>query len=369
MKSIKWIKIFFGLSIFVFLFVGIFNYKIDSLGLLRETTLDKVAEELSNGKIIAGLGNIDERIFRKKQIEYLKNDVEYVAIGSSRTMQLRKNMFLNDGINNFQNYSVSGASIEDYIALIQVHKNKFGELPKNLILGLDSWIFNKNNGQTRYTSLSKEYYQFLEILNVSSLKKLSKEETNKIKISYFISLDYLKENIKSFRKKQTYYVADNIEVDDALKMPDGSIYYPYKDRFPNFEEVEKIAKSYAQGSVYSLERYEEISNIEIFEKLITYLKNNGVNVYFYLTPYHPTTYDILISQEKYKIINEVEIYVKEFAKQNNIKLAGSYNPHNLNLKNEHFFDGMHSLDIAYEIIFKDLLEGKFENIKKYCKMK
>ena len=181
MKSIKWIKIFFGLSIFVFLFVGIFNYKIDSLGLLRETTLDKVAEELSNGKIIAGLGNIDERIFRKKQIEYLKNDVEYVAIGSSRTMQLRKNMFLNDGINNFQNYSVSGASIEDYIALIQVHKNKFGELPKNLILGLDSWIFNKNNGQTRYTSLSKEYYQFLEILNVNSLEKSSKEETNKIK--------------------------------------------------------------------------------------------------------------------------------------------------------------------------------------------
>ena len=48
--------------------------------------------------------------------------------------------------------------------------------------------------------------------------------------------------------------------------------------------------------------------------------------------------------------------MKEFAKQNNIKLAGSYNPHNLNLKNEHFFDGMHSLDIAYEIIFKDLLK-------------
>ena len=84
--------------------------------------------------------------------------------------------------------------------------------------------------------------------------------------------------------------------------------------------------------------------------------NNGVNVYFYLTPYHPTTYDILISQEKYKIINEVEIYVKEFAKQNNIKVVGSYNPHLLNLKNEHFFDGMHSLDEAYEIIFKDLLK-------------
>ena len=139
-------------------------------------------------------------------------------------------------------------------------------------------------------------------------------------------------------------------------MPDGSIYYPYKDRFPNFEEVEKIAKSYAQGSVYSLENYEELSNIEIFEKLIAYLKNNGVNVYFYLTPYNPITYDILVSKEKYKIIDEVEIYVKEFAKQNNIKVVGSYDPHTINLKNEHFFDGMHSLDTAYEIIFKDLLK-------------
>ncbi|MDN5097971.1 hypothetical protein O8C85_05450 [Aliarcobacter butzleri] len=356
MKSTKWIKIFFGLSLFMFLFVGIFNYKIDSLGLLSGTTLDKVAEELSNGKIIAGLGNIDERIFRKKQIEYLKNDVEYVAIGSSRIMQLRKSMFLNDGINNFQNYSVSGASIEDYIALLQIHKNKFGILPKNVILGLDAWIFNKNNDQTRYTSLSKEYDEFLEILNVNSLKKSNKEETNKIKISYFISLDYFRENIKEFKKNQSYFIVDSIEVDEVLRMPDGSIYYPYKNRFPDFNEVENISKSYAQGSVYSLERYEEISNIEIFEKLITYLKNNGVNVYFYLTPYHPTTYDILILKEKYKIIDKIEIYVKEFAKQNNIKVVGSYNPHKLNLKNEHFFDGMHSLDVAYEIIFKDLLK-------------
>jgi len=64
----------------------------------------------------------------------------------------------------------------------------------------------------------------------------------------------------------------------------------------------------------------------------------------------------LLSNEKYKIIDKAEIYLKEFAKQNNIKVVGSYNPHMLNLKNQHFFDGMHSLDTAYEIIFKDLLK-------------
>lgn len=355
MSSKKFLKIAFVFSFFIFFFIGFFNYKIDSLGLLKESTLDKVAEELSNGKIVAGLGNIDERIFRKKQIEYLKNDVEYVVIGSSRAMLLRKNMFLDDGIKNFQNYSVSGASIEDYIALIQVHKNKFGKLPKNIILGLDAWIFNKYNGQTRYLSLRDEYNQFMEILNYRIEKTFKKEEISKSKFSYFISLDYFIQNIKTFRKKQTYYIVDNIEVDDALKMPDGSIYYPYKTRFPNFDEVEKVAKSYAQGNVYSLEMYEELSNIELFEKLIIYLKENGVNIYFYLTPYNPITYDILVLNKKYKIIEKAEDYLKNFAKQNSIKLVGSYDPHNYNLKNSDFFDGMHALDIAHEKIFKDLL--------------
>lgn len=250
----------------------------------------------------------------------------------------------------------SGASVEDYIALIQVHQNKFNKLPTNIIFGLDAWIFNKNNGQTRYLSLKNEYKQFLEKLNTKYEISSKNSELNENKISYFLSIDYFKENIKEFKKNQTYFIVDNIEVDEALKMPDGSIYYPYKNRFPDFNEVSNIAKSYAKGSVYSLENYKELSNTELFEKLITYLKDNKVNVYFYLTPYNPITYDILISNEKYKIINEAENYLKKFAKENNIKIVGSYNPHNLKLKNEHFFDGMHSLDTAYEIIFKDLLK-------------
>ncbi len=360
MSNKLWIIIAFSFSLIIFIIIGVFNYKIDSLGLLKDDVYDDIGKKLSSGKIIAGLSNFDERKFRKKHIEHLKNNVDYVAIGSSRIMQLRKNMFLNDGINNFKNYSVSGASIEDYLALIQAHKNKFGELPKNIIFGLDTWIFNKYNGQSRYLSLKDEYTQFMNILKTNI-------ETNNQKrswIYYLLSLNYAKENKTYYDKNKSkdednkikYTITDTINIDDSLKMPDGSIYYPYKNRFPDFNEVSNIAKSYAKGSVYSLENYKELSNTELFEKLITYLKDNKVNVYFYLTPYNPITYDILISNEKYKIINEAENYLKKFAKENNIKIVGSYNPHNLKLKNEHFFDGMHSLDTAYEIIFKDLLK-------------
>ncbi|MGI6723819.1 MAG: hypothetical protein ACOX39_05525 [Arcobacteraceae bacterium] len=202
MKNKNWIYGFFISCFGIFILVGSFNYKIDSLGILKDSTLDNVTKDLADGNIIAGLSNIDERIFRKKQIKYLKNDVEFIAIGSSRTMQLRKNMFLDDGINNFQNYSVSGASLEDYIALIQVHKNKFGKLPKNIILGLDAWIFNQNNGQTRYLSLVEEYNEFISILNNSSKQKINNDTSTRNNFLYFISIEYFKKNLKDFSKKK-----------------------------------------------------------------------------------------------------------------------------------------------------------------------
>lgn len=350
MYSKKWLKIFAVFSLLGIGFVAGVNYKVDSLGLLKESTLDQVAKELSEGNIIAGLSNIDERIFRKKQIEHLKNDVKYIALGSSRIMQLRKNMFSNDKSNNFQNYSVSGATLEDYIALLQVHVNKFGKLPKNIIFGLDAWIFNKYNGHSKYLSLNKEYLEFMKTLD----SKVTIVQKNKSKASYLLSFDYFKENLKSVSKKQNYYFVDTIDVDAALKMPDGSIYYPYKHRFPNLKEVNKSAKSYASGKVYSLEKYMELSNIKRFEKLINYLKMNKVNIYFYLTPYNPISYDILIKNKKYKMIVQAEKYLLSFAKKNNIKVVGSYNPHKYNLKNTHFFDGMHILDSGYKIIFKEL---------------
>jgi hypothetical protein len=53
--------------------------------------------------------------------------------------------------------------------------------------------------------------------------------------------------------------------------------------------------------------------------------------------------DILISKEKYKIIDKVEIYVKEFAKQNNIIKA--------------FYDAIYSSSNYFEYC------AKYEKIK------
>lgn len=355
----KWIKIWLFVSIIIVL-VGIFNYKIDSLGLVNKNGyLDNVAMDLSNGKIVAGLKNFDERIFRKKIIENLNVSPIWVAIGSSRIMQLRQDMILPKDI-MFQNYSVSGASLEDYMALIQIHKNHFKEYPQNIIIGVDPWIFNKYHGQKRYKSIQESYDDFLKTLGEKELKK-TQHYDNFLKI---FSYEYLVENIKFLINNfangmKGYYIVDSLDVDDSLRLADGSLYYSSDKRNPNFLKVQQKAVAYASGQVYSLEKFETISNQKIFEKFINHLKKHDVNVIFYLPPYNPYAYDLIIKSQKYKHIKTVEKYLRTFSNEYKIKVIGSYNPYTVEAKNNDFFDGMHALDHLYYKLFKEIKKDNY----------
>jgi hypothetical protein len=95
--------------------------------------------------MVAGLTNYDERIFQKLVILNLKNKNDTIVIGSSRSLKVRKKFVSESG--PFFNHSVSGASLEDYISIIGVYEKTYGYVPSTVILGIDPWIFNKNNGR------------------------------------------------------------------------------------------------------------------------------------------------------------------------------------------------------------------------------
>jgi len=119
--------------------------------------LSKAAKALTSGKMIAGFETNDDRLFQELIIKNLRVRNDVIAIGSSTTMHLRKEFVSKDRI-NFFNHSVAGASIEDYIAFVGAYEVIHDYLPSTIILGVDPWVFNKNNGQGgRWTSLKKYY--------------------------------------------------------------------------------------------------------------------------------------------------------------------------------------------------------------------
>lgn len=352
MKSKNCVKLWLIISS-VILIVVLFNLCVDSLGLFS-SRLNTPAKLLADGKIVSLQGNVDERRFRELTINNLPKESDYIAIGSSRIMQLRQAMIL-DGNYSFYNYGMSGASLEDYLALLEIHFEKFGHFPKNVIFGIDPWIFNKHNGQSRYTTIEEEYKKMLNVLGLKKDKQIKSSKVEKL-----FSVEYVKENLRFLQNNKDdfrgYEALSNTKQNKQFYETDGSIQYAYKSRYPDPQKTMEAAKKFVSGKVYSMEEFRQFDNIELFETFIKYLQKNSTKVYFYLPPYHPFVYDYVASNPKYKIIIEVENYLAKFAYENNILLLGSYNPKKYNFTNDDFFDGMHSVDRVYEVVFAKFSE-------------
>ena len=361
-KNIRWLQYSIGLIVLIISLISVFNYKVDSLGLFGNSNyLSKAAKALTSGKMIAGLQNIDDRLFQDLIIKNLQVRNDVIAIGSSTTMKLRRRFVSKDRI-NFFNHSVSGASLKDYIAIVGAYESIHGYLPSTVILGVDSWVFNKNNGQGRWVGL-KKYYDFeLDKIYGKGAKSASKNITiNAIKWKQLINFDYTVSNIKFFirtllnKNGKEFYIVDTIDSNDFIRGSDGSIYYPNKIKQLNNDKVKEYAIAFTKGKPYSLEKYDSLSNLKLFEDFVRYLQLNRVDVILFLPPYNPITYDLLVKNKKYKYILISEKYLINFAELNGINVKGSYNPHKYGFTNKNFLDGVHGRSSVVKKIFESTL--------------
>jgi len=334
--------------------IGVFNYTIDRAGLFHtDNIMQQAGKELLKGNIVAGLGDeaFDDRTFQILLVQAIQKRVDIIAIGSSRTKELRER-YLENGKYTFYNHAVNHANLEDYIAILGAYKKFHNYLPKEVILGVDPWILNANSGRNLYKRI-EEYNEFSDqIFHTHTEQETDKLFfLNKIKslFSYSYTLSNLRFLIQQIRRKP-FYVTKTIKTDDYLREPDASIWYPYAIRYPDTQKVRRKALQYTKGAVYSLENFQYKNRKEKFEKFIHELRKEGVHVTLFLAPYHPLTYDILIKNPKYHL-NAVEEYFHQFAKTNQLQIIGSYNPQKLGLIQEDFFDGMHCRFNAMEKIF------------------
>mgnify|MGYP001810119236 CR=1 FL=1 len=252
------------------------NYFIDPAYLFKGKKYeDGIADILSKNKNVANITNYDERLVQKYYIQRLYNKKDIVVLGSSRAMQIKAENFPGQ---SFFNSSVTGASIEDYMAIYYLYR-KSGLLPSKIIMAVDPWILNKNNGQTRFSSLEKEYLMMMDLLRFRRNNHLLKGLTSD-RFIQLISLTYFQASIKEAwgkilgsgsLNKGDYFATDKEEGETPIKNKDGSYSYDAKTRTMNFSEVKKVAKNYAnEKNVNSLNLFNEIDPDfrELTERLV-----------------------------------------------------------------------------------------------------
>ncbi|WP_397601953.1 DUF1574 family protein [Silvanigrella sp.] len=346
MKQEKFfLLIYLSTILILMILISLFNYIVDPINIFNKSKSGnkefelKLAESLTVHRCVALSKNFDERKFIRARIniesDLLKPNV--IVVGSSRVLKIGN--YLID--KNIFNLGVSGASIEDIVAILDLATKKFK--PNILLIGVDPWIFNDDSGQQRWMTLSEEYKKGLSGLNLDSQKYSSNHQN---KYEELIGIAYTKESLKFLYHNFVQKNSSNIEYPDSDKpipgkniiMKDGSLVYN--------SEMESITQeSLIVGDNKNLlgpsMLYYSFSNYrnKIFKALIRKY-NKNYKVILLLSPYHPYIYNEALKRNP--ILQEVENQIHSIAYNENISVIGSYNPDKVNCTPLEFYDGVHS---------------------------
>ena len=156
---------------------------------------------------------MDERKFIKNRIIYETLNPKIIIIGSSRAMSAP----IADFKQNLLNLSVSGASIEDQISITEMALEKFN--PEKIILGADPWLFNENNNQKRWESISNEFQLSLENIELMEKNNQVLKENDLVKDHY--SFEKILDNFYNSLNKRN--LTANIDNNQIKKQKKGSI--------------------------------------------------------------------------------------------------------------------------------------------------
>ncbi|PIE46280.1 MAG: hypothetical protein CSA44_00605 [Gammaproteobacteria bacterium] len=339
-------------SIPILILVASVNYLGDAARLFHNDYEKKIVNILASGKLVTNISNYDERILQKEIINFLNPKPDVLVIGSSRTMLIKQAFIPNN--KTIYNSSVSGASIEDLIAIYQMYKEK-NSLPSRIIIGIDPWMFNKNNGQTRWKSIEKEYNAFFE-------KKIEHQSVSNSldirKYKQLLSFSYFQSSLKlmpNLFKRNSSPIPTDIEENKTLtKLKDGTIKYGNSYRLQSPEQVKRNAIGYKSNKpIYSLGNYTELSNDSInkFNSLLKSIKDEGIDVAFFLAPYHSIVYEEI--EKSYPKVLKSEEFIIECAKQNSYPVIGSFDPAKIQIDKLLFYDGMHLKEESVKKMLKD----------------
>jgi hypothetical protein len=335
------------------------NFFGDPANLFHAGYEDGIAHLLLQGKYVTNVGNCDERLLMKAFVAGQVKPPKVLVLGSSRSLEMNSSRVPISGIFNA---CVSGASIEDLLAIFRMFSEKRIP-PHTLIIGLDPWILNENNDQSRWKSLSAFYVAMVGEIDPHGADDGRAFDAGFVPLKWqeLVSPGYFQQSIERLWKKwrnheppQEYFPVDTLNNETFTRLIDGSIAYDRKFRERSEEEVLTSARSYITNRpIYSLRDFHHLSrkNQDLLEKFILHLKKQHCQLIFFLSPYHPEVYSYFTANESTQNVQLAEKFFRDLAKANAIPVVGSYNPAPYGLENKHFYDGMHLREIAYGMIF------------------
>jgi len=304
--------------------------------------LENISRIMVSGKNIGNsfVLKLDQRILNRCLINGFSGKKQVVVLGSSRTREVNYTDF--SGYSFFNN-SMDSASLEDDITTYWMYRKR-NILPNVIIIGLDPWLLNKNIDADEYKILGEEYSEAAEYI-FKDVKK------RRVRIPGFYIINYLQAVLSPTSFQVSYYkarlskselmVTEEFETNDWLIRSDGSQNWPKSLKKRSAAEVEINVKKDMSFFEKPLKKYYFLEK-QRFEEFVGVIQDDKVKVIFYLMPFHPTTYNLLLKSEKFRIVADAEVYFREYSLKYGIELYGSYDPKVNGIAENDFYDCVHA---------------------------
>ncbi len=339
----------------VVLCLTLVNYFIDPANIYKHRKFDAdIFSSLKRGLNVGfdiTMSQVDEVYIKKKQIESFDSPKDIVVLGSSRSFTLNQSNFPE---NSFYNASVSSCKIQDMIGIYNLLR-KNDKKPKVIFLGLGPDQFVLKSSLKK--DLISEFEEILPLIN----KRIKWIQILKLKYAYFkhelrrifnlLSPAYFQDSIKYFNfklksrnqlkrsggidakelswLKQNWKETKSSIANGGVIFPDGSRQWR-KKYLTNDTKITLAHVKYNMRfmSRLKLEKHKILKkNRRHFESFLEYLKSEKVAVVFFLPPYHSYEFDYEVARYQRPAVLSVEKYLKDLSKKYNIKIIGSFNPH------------------------------------------
>ncbi|MEQ8707547.1 MAG: acyltransferase family protein [Rhodospirillales bacterium] len=284
-------------------------------------------------------GNLDERRFMESRFRYETRQPEIIVMGSSRMMQVGSRTL--DG--KVINLSVSGASVEDYVALVGEATAKFDI--RAVYLGADPWLFNETSGQLRWKSVAGLYSHWTDQIR-TALRTGQPAKYPPLSDQHDAPDAGLSERL--FRSVNR----------SAFRAETGKVEAQPKRAFDGFHINSELDIARTEQEIkggfpallnYAMATYTPSETaIRDYSDLIRFLKLQNIEVFVVLPPYHPEMIAVMRSQKP--VFLEIEDRFRKLADQLSVPVLGSYDAGRASCPADDFYDGMHPKEACMQRI-------------------
>ena len=306
--------------------------------------------------MLLGMRHIVQLAMEMREVKHnlimvMPKETDCIAVGPSLVMCVNKDIV---GTDSFINLGVSGSDIYDILAQFGL-MDIYGKKTKRVIFCVDSYSFDESfyAADGAQNAILMPYTDYmLQVLNGVPPLPIHYNDGSDIKtqIEQAFSISYFQASWDQVRLNGTYAMSDKRwgivpEGWDGSKPyygVDGSWTYAASYQANDINYVLEQCASYDIEKQFAYDRHISEYSKEIIEKLIAYLTNQGIEVELFLCPLAPSLWDRLEAEKShYVILDEITDFVKEMSNKYDLKITGTYNPYELGIKDENFYDSRH----------------------------